>query len=51
MTALIRFLEKREKEWGRGETIINPYGDCVDRIGGWIMSNLRETINQYSVPY
>lgn len=51
MTALIRFLEKREKEWGRGETIINPYGDCVDRIGGGIMSNLRETINQYSVPY
>lgn len=51
VTAMIGFLERREKEWGRGETITNPYGDCVDRIGGGIMSNLRETIYQYNIPY
>ncbi len=44
------FLEWSRGENGRGEPIINPYGNCVDQYGQGIIDNLYKTFDRYMLP-
>lgn len=47
---LNNFLVTGMREWGRGETLINPYGDCVDRYGTEIVRHLSIASQLYRTP-
>ncbi len=44
---LVHFLERGKREYGRGESIINPYGDCVDIYAENIINNLWKSYELY----
>ncbi len=47
---LIDFLEGSKAMIGRGEPIMNPYGDCVDQYSFGILHDLNEALNNYKIP-
>jgi hypothetical protein len=47
---LIDFLEGSKAMIGRGESLINPYGNCVDKYSQGIVNDLEAVLNHYRIP-
>ena len=47
---ITNFLEGSRGESGRGEPIINPYGNCVDEHGQGIIDSLYKIFDRYKLP-